>query len=71
MHSVTTALQGGLNMSEVRFLFDDFIELFPSTSSYLSKTTRIIHSPIFENAVVKIIRDLTDDLTEIEKFKKK
>jgi hypothetical protein len=69
MHSATTALQGSLNMNEVRFLFDEFIELFPSVSCYLSKTARIIHSSIFENAFVKIIRDIADDLTEIEKFK--
>jgi hypothetical protein len=67
MHSITTSLQGNLNMSEVRHIFDDFIEIFLASTGYLSKSANIVHSPIFENAFVKILLGKHADLNENEK----
>jgi hypothetical protein len=41
-----------LSMNAVRVLFDKMAEMFPITSSYLSPDADIIHSPVFESAVV-------------------
>ncbi|EGZ13885.1 hypothetical protein PHYSODRAFT_335595 [Phytophthora sojae] len=55
-----------LSMSAVRVLFDKMAEMFPITSSYLSPDASIIHSPVFERAVVKIAGKCEAELTPEE-----
>ena len=56
--SITMHLQkDGINMYEVRVLFDAAIEEYPIMSKYLSTTAKIIHSPDFESGLVKLIRE--------------
>ena len=56
--SVTMQLQkDGINMHEVRVLFDAIIEEHPNLSHHLSPNADIVHSPHFESGLVKVIRD--------------
>jgi len=42
-------------MSDGRALFDAVIAKYPSFKDYLSSTAQIIHSPLFESGIVKIL----------------
>lgn len=56
--SITMQLQHeGINMYDVRVLFDAVIEEYPDMSKYLSPTAEIVHSRHFETGLVKLIRD--------------
>jgi hypothetical protein len=46
------------SLPEVRLLFDACVEKYPIMGEYLSPGASIIHSPTFENAVVKVLNDL-------------
>ncbi|KAJ0411450.1 hypothetical protein ATCC90586_008499 [Pythium insidiosum] len=59
LDSVCEKLQGKIcTMADARVLFDAVIARFPQTASQLKADARIVHSPVFENAVVKLIRGL-------------
>jgi len=65
--SVTKALQcDELDIAEARALFDGIIEKYPSTKKYLSSDSKIIHSPNFENGIVKILNSEIKGLTSVE-----
>jgi len=54
--SVTKWLQRPeTNMAEVRLLFDSLLDEYPIMSEHLKPGARIVHSPSFENGVVKVI----------------
>ncbi|GMF49349.1 unnamed protein product [Phytophthora fragariaefolia] len=56
---------------EVRALFDACINKYPGTSDYLAADANIVHSPLFESAVVKIATSLplsNAELKTIESF---
>ena len=43
-----------VKMSKVRFYFDKLITEYPAVRSYLGKDSNLVHSPDFDNAIVKI-----------------
>ena len=43
-----------VKLSKVRFYFDKLIKVFPAVERYLGKDSDLVHSPDFDNAVVKI-----------------
>ncbi|KAG3106301.1 hypothetical protein PI125_g13238 [Phytophthora idaei] len=43
-----------ISMKSVRLLFDKMAEMFPVTGHYLRPDAEIVHSPVFESAVVKV-----------------
>ncbi|KAG2963469.1 hypothetical protein PC118_g20878 [Phytophthora cactorum] len=54
-NSVCKKLQkDSISMKAVRLLFDKMVEIFPVTGDYLRTDAVIVHSPVFENAVVKV-----------------
>ncbi|EGZ14428.1 hypothetical protein PHYSODRAFT_507731 [Phytophthora sojae] len=52
---LTAYARSTLSMSAVRVLFGKMAEMFPITSPYMSPDADIVHSPVFESAVVKVI----------------
>lgn len=55
LDSVTKSLQrSNITCSQVRTLFDGVVSEYPSTASRLSSTARIVHSLLFESAIVKL-----------------
>ena len=67
-------LQGGganrVSVSDARVLFDGLLEKFHESTSYLGileATSSIVHSPDFDNAVVKLKSGLEFELTERER----
>ena len=55
LESVSQRLQAdATTMADVRILFDGVITRFPQLSSHLSHSAPIVHSPDFENGVVKV-----------------
>ncbi|KAF1791997.1 Ribonuclease H-like domain [Phytophthora cactorum] len=44
-------------LADVRLLFDAVMAKYPATSHHLSASARIVHSPVFESAVVKLLSD--------------
>jgi len=66
-NSVTTSLQReDLDLSDARALFDAIIEKYPTMKDYLAPTSNIVHTPDFENAVVKILNNELSGLTRAE-----
>ena len=62
--SVTVSLQkSSIDLLDVRILFDDLIGKYPLTASYLSPSADIVHSPMFESAIVKVVSGKADTLT--------
>ncbi|RLN11025.1 hypothetical protein BBJ28_00022647 [Nothophytophthora sp. Chile5] len=60
------------NMGEVRALFDACLEKYPIMEKHLKAGAKIVHSPIFESAVVKITSALplsTAELKTLEPFR--
>ncbi|KAE9339410.1 hypothetical protein PF008_g11585 [Phytophthora fragariae] len=54
--SVTKKPQGdGIDLADVRLLFDSVIADYPCMCEQLKPTAKIVHSPVFEAAVVKAI----------------
>ena len=67
--SVTVVLQKEtIDLFDVRILFDDLIEKYPDTSSYLSPSADIVHCPAFETGISKIVAGKSDTLTDVEKM---
>ena len=68
--SVTMQVQNdGINMHEVRILFDAIIEEHPNLWHHLSPNADIVHSPHFESGLVKVIRDGDNcNLSNLEKL---
>lgn len=68
LNSVTIMLQKeDIDMSDVRYLFDNIIESYPELNSHCGKNASIIHSVDFENTIVKILDGKESDLCEKEK----
>ena len=62
--SVAKLLQReNLDMADVRMVFDGVIQKYPLTSVYLSATADIVHSPVFESAIVKIQNSETQSIS--------
>ncbi|ETM43308.1 hypothetical protein F442_11560 [Phytophthora nicotianae P10297] len=56
IESISKKLQGDeLTLLDARALFDGLFELRPSMTTYLSPDAEIVHSPVFEAAVVKVL----------------
>ncbi|KAG2783797.1 hypothetical protein Pcac1_g6349 [Phytophthora cactorum] len=54
-NSVCKKLQEeSISMKSVRLLFGKMAEMFPVTDHYLHPDAEIVHSPVFESAVVKV-----------------
>ena len=58
-----------INLKNARGCFDALLKAFPATSVYLAPDARIVHSPEFISAVVKIQRGETSSLSDVEKRK--
>lgn len=69
----TRALQNvHTDLSEARDLFDDLISLYPELESRLGRDAIVVHSPVFENAVVSAIKKRPleeNELDELEPYK--
>ena len=66
--TITKQLQNSAcTMSEVRAVFDTVIQEYPSMDYYLGANAQIVHSPTFENGIVKVMDDAIDDLSNEEK----
>ena len=67
LNSVTVALQdSAIDMADVRGFFDKVLEDYPEMVTYLGTNAKIIHSPKFESAIVKIQEKLHDTLDDEE-----
>ncbi|KAG6942279.1 hypothetical protein JG688_00018219, partial [Phytophthora aleatoria] len=44
-------------MADVSLLFDQVIDDYPAMASYLDTNAKIVHTPVFEAALVKIAND--------------
>ena len=54
--SITMQLQKEvINLHEVRALFDANIKEYPVMARYLAPDSKIVHSPHFENGLVKLL----------------
>lgn len=66
--STTILLQDSKrNLIEVRGIFDEMLEHYPMMDYYLASDGGIVHSPDFENAIVKVIDCNFDKLNSTEK----
>lgn len=64
--STTKLLQNSdCNLSEVRGIFDAICLIYPDMEFYLDKNAQIVHTPDFENGIVKLI-DGNDSGLEME-----
>ncbi|KAE9215276.1 hypothetical protein PF004_g14804 [Phytophthora fragariae] len=74
LHSVCEKLQHHKRtLGEVRALFDACIKKYPIIDSYLGEDAAIVHSPVFESAVVKLTSALplsTVEQAALEPFRK-
>ena len=76
LDSITKSLQkADLDLAEVRFLFDHAILEIPVLEKYCGPNAKIIHSPFFEKAVVKILNGdekslTTEEAQSVQKLKK-
>ena len=63
-HDVMLALQReSITMGQVRKLFDAITRKYPTMNFYISPTSNILHSPLFESGLVKLEggKELTAD----------
>lgn len=68
LESVTKMLQEeSTSVSDVRAMFDAVIEEFPETTDRLTSSAEIVHSPLFESAVVKVQRGNSSALSREER----
>jgi hypothetical protein len=59
LESVMVKLQSpSVTLLDVRKLFDSCIRVFPEMAEYLAPDAKIVHSPDFENAMVKLMRNV-------------
>ncbi|ETO99773.1 hypothetical protein F441_22804 [Phytophthora nicotianae CJ01A1] len=72
LDSVCVKLQSEeLTLADVRLLFDAVVVKYPVTASYLKADASIVHSPVFERAVVKVQGDRrlqVDEEAAVEPF---
>lgn len=55
IYSITKEVQDEtILVADVRVLFDHLIERFPAMTEHLHSTVRIVHSPPFERALIKV-----------------
>jgi hypothetical protein len=67
LNTVTVALQSAtMNIPESREIFDEVLSRYSSMDKYLAPDEDIIHSPIFDNAVVKVMKGREDELNNDE-----
>jgi hypothetical protein len=55
------------NLADVRSIFDEMLDHYPTMDHYLASYGGIVHSPDFESAIVKVIDDDTISLNNTEK----
>ena len=55
------------NLSEVRSIFDELLKHYPAMVNHIGPAGSIVHSPFFENAIVKVIEDEFDSLDDYER----
>jgi hypothetical protein len=55
-------------LSEVRVIFDAMLSKYPEMERHISQRGRILHSPDFENGLVKLQDELWGDLTTQEEL---
>jgi len=66
--SATKLLQdSNRTLLEVRAIFDGLLETYPSMHHYISGESNFVHSPAFENGIVKVQSEQQDDILEDEK----
>ena len=66
--SATKLLQDSKRtLLEVRAIFDGLLENYPSMHHYISGESSFVHSPAFENGIVKVQSEQLDDILEDEK----
>ena len=53
---------------EVRFIFDGLLHKYPDMQHYLASDSSFVHSPAFENGIVKVFSDECDELLSKEKL---
>jgi hypothetical protein len=67
LQSITVELQSsGLTLAEARILFDDVLREFPETQRWLAEDCSIKRNPAFEKAIVKVLNEKENELTEEE-----
>ena len=66
-NSVTLELQKkGINLLDVRYIFDELCEVYPEFQKYLSEDADIVQCIPFEKGVIKVLRSETNKLTTCE-----
>ena len=50
------------DFSDVRYMFDKFLEKYPILSEFVSQNAQIVHSPKFESALIKKQEETYDSL---------
>ena len=66
--SATKLLQDSKRtLLEVRAIFDGLLENYPSMHHYISGESNFVHSPAFENGIVKVQSEQLDDMSPEEK----
>jgi hypothetical protein len=55
-----------MNIPESREIFDEVLSRYSSMDKYLAPDADIIHSPIFDNVVVKVMKGREDELNNEE-----
>jgi hypothetical protein len=67
-HSITMELQiANMDIRESRELFDQLIDEYPEMDFYLKADAKIIHNPIFDRAVIKVVSNMEDNLSDYER----
>ena len=65
---ITKQLQrSDMTFAEMRVIFDTVIEEYPQMGEYIAQDARIVHSPVFESALIKISSRMEHTLTDEEK----
>jgi len=69
LNQLTVYLQSpSLTLLDARNCFDRVITTHPAMKQYLGSDAKIVHSPVFENSVVKVLNDKENDLTVEERL---
>ena len=67
LKSITLTLQKeNINLTDVRYLFDEVINLYSNMKDTLGEEAKIVHSPTFEKALVKIQDEKLNEITAAE-----